>query len=297
MAAYIDLFADQRRLGRFDLPQEVMGERGQRFRLTYAAFSGGNGIVFEGRRLTETGGIDRVCAIKLLRQQDLVRTDRFQNEIRILKALRHPYITPFYDSGTIELDSGERILRVPWMAMDLGHHNLRYHVENSGPLSLDETLRVSKQLCEALTYFHDQGMVHRDLKPANVVWTSEARTSIQLIDFGIAKYIGEDVSGRPLDDFTRTLEFVGPVFFSSPELIAYANDKTVEVDRRSDIFQLGKLMWFIATGKISAGVPNRRNCPAGGALRDLVVELIDDDPDNRPQSVRQVMDLLERLHR
>ena len=116
-----------------------------------------------------------------------------------------------------------------------------------------------------------------------------------MIDFGISKRQGEDVSGRPMDTFTRVTEFVGPVFFSSPELIEYSKDKSYPVDYRSDIFQLGKVFWYLATGKVSAGIPSKKECPADGKLRDLVLHMIDDDPDERPQSVAQVRDEINNV--
>jgi len=111
---------------------------------------------------------------------------------------------------------------------------------------------------------------------------------IMLIDFGISKYIGEDVSGRPLDDFTRITEFVGPQNFSSPELLAYARDKDTKVDQRSDLFQLGLILWFLNSGKIPAGIPPKREDQTGGKLWDLVCQLIQMDPDDRPNSASLV---------
>jgi eukaryotic-like serine/threonine-protein kinase len=116
-----------------------------------------------------------------------------------------------------------------------------------------------------------------------------------MIDFGIAKRTGEDVSGRPMDTFTKVAEFVGPVFFSSPELIEYAKDKSFQVDHRSDIFQLGKVVWYLATGKVSAGIPSKRECPAGGRLREIVIDAIDDDPDQRPKSARDIHERVAKI--
>ena len=147
----------------------------------------------------------------------------------------------------------------------------------------------------ALDHLHAKGFVHRDIKPDNFVWVENSNTEVMMIDLGIAKRTTEDVSGRPLDIFTRTLEFVGPAFFSSPELIAYARDKTVTVDQRSDIFQLGKTIWFLATGQVSAGVPARRRCPVSGRLHSLVTRMVDDDPAGRPESAAALASEIEAL--
>lgn len=116
-----------------------------------------------------------------------------------------------------------------------------------------------------------------------------------MIDLGIAKRVDEDVSARPLDRFTTQQEFVGPVFFSSPELIAYASDKSQPVDRRSDLFQLGKVLWFLATGRIAAGIPFRRDCPADGKIWDIVMGLLPDNPSDRPNHASDVRLALSRI--
>jgi serine/threonine-protein kinase len=151
---------------------------------------------------------------------------------------------------------------------------------------------VGVQICEALGHVHSKQIIHRDIKPDNFVWYG---ADVRMIDFGIAKLFGEDVSARPLDQFTQHLEFVGPVFFSSPELIAYAGNKKHPVDQRSDLFQLGKVLWFLATGTISAGIPSRRECPLNGGLHDIVFGLLNDDPDDRPGDAMTVRDQLSKV--
>lgn len=95
-----------------------------------------------------------------------------------------------------------------------------------------------------------------------------------------------------MDALTRNNEFVGPLFFSSPELIAYANDKSYPVDHRSDLFQMGKVLWYIATSQISAGIPPARKCPLGGAFYGIVTNLLSDDPNDRPASAEIVREKL-----
>lgn len=206
-----------------------------------------------------------------------------------MRMLDHERIAQFLESGQISL--GDR--DVPWIAMELGEANLRAHVLQHGPLPLTDFIRVATQMCDAVRHLHERGIIHRDLKPDNFVWDGEQDTSVKMIDFGIAKLHNEDVSTRPLDQFTKQLEFVGPVFFSSPELIEYSRDKSYPVDHRSDLFQLGKTLWFLATGRTSGGIPARKLCPADGAIYDIVRRLLNDDPDERIQTARQVRSYLE----
>lgn len=293
---YIDLHAGQRALGRAILPATVTGDGGHKFEVRRAVQGGGNGVVFESLRLKPGGGFDRRCALKILRRQDPARVDRFANEARVLKELgAHPCIAPYYDHGSVRLLAGDSAYDVPWIAMELGGDNLRKHVEEVGAIAPGIVVKIGIELCGALGHMHDHSFIHRDVKPANLVWEDAANGSMLLIDMGIAKRVSEDVSARPLDNFTRQGEFVGPVFFSSPELIAYSEDQAHPVDHRSDLFQVGKVLWYLATGKISAGVPSRRDCPMGGALRHLVLELIADDPNDRPQDARAVIERLAQL--
>lgn len=287
--SYIDL-TDDTYLGRFDLPPSVAPANGAAFTLGYAIRQGGNGVVFAAYRGARkvTGGPD--CAVKFLKRLDPQRRDRFDNEVRILEELVHPGISSHFGHGAVQLAPE---LTVPWVAMDLGGHNLREQVDNNGPLNRQLLLPVATQICAAVEYAHSRSLIHRDIKPDNFVWTGPQ--SIKMIDFGIAKFVGEDVTGRPLDEFTKVTEFVGPALYSSPELLAYARDKKHVVDHRSDIFQVAKVLWFLATGRVSAGIPAQRLCPFGGKLWDALIQCFSDDPDDRPSSAADIRTALAGL--
>lgn len=291
---YIDIYNGNRPLGRFNLPQFVEGENGHVFLIGQAFKGGGNGVVFQSylRNIDGTIMQHEVYAIKVSKQQEPSRMDRFRNEVRIISQLKHESIASYYDNGEIEVvlaDGAPAI--IPWVAMEIGNDNLQMHVQRHGHLALAMLIQVSSQMCAALQYFHSLGFIHRDIKPANFVWAKEFGC-IKMIDFGIAKKLDEDVSGRPLDNFTKQQEFVGPVFFSSPELIAYAQDKAFTVDHRSDLFQLGKVIWYLATGKVSAGIPSKKDCPF---IHDLVMNLLCDDPDDRIQTAQEVNNVLQAI--
>jgi serine/threonine protein kinase len=187
------------RPNRIALPTIVTGIAGESFKLLEAVRGGGNAMVFSARPVASAHDDIDLCAVKILRRRDGARLDRFSNEIRIMRELDHHRIAQLFDEGELDLD-GER---VPWAALELGGENLRRHVQSHGPLPSAQLLQVSLQMLEALAHIHARGIVHRDIKPDNFVWNEEQPGSVLMIDFGIAKRAGEDVSARPLDQFIR----------------------------------------------------------------------------------------------
>lgn len=292
--SYIVLSKDGKGLGKFNMPEHITSKTGI-YKLNRAELKGGNSLVFNATKMITFNQPGPLCAVKFLRQLGGARIDRFNNEIRVLKSLSSPFIAEYHDDGELILtntESGEN--KVRWLAMELGNQNLRQYVEQHGPLKPEKLMSSGSNICDAISALHMSDFIHRDIKPDNFVWDTK-QDILKMIDFGLAKRINEDVSARPMDTFTQIKEFVGPVFFSSPELIEYAANKKHPVDHRSDIFQIGKVIWFMATGKISAGVPSKKDCPMGGALRNCVLEMIDDDPDSRPQTITEVKDMILNL--
>lgn len=286
---HIDIILDGERPKQIAIPSEIRS-KSSLFALDRARKGGGNGVVFSAKEYIN-GSLIRTCAVKFLRKLDTARKDRFLNEIRVLQSLNHHNISEYYGNGLISIEKH----KVPWIAQELGGRNLREHVQNRGPIPGKELILIAQQMCAAAQHVSEKNYIHRDIKPDNFVWVENSKSEILMIDFGIAKQMNEDVSGRPMDTFTRNLEFVGPVFYSSPELISYAHDKSTKVDTRSDVFQLAKSIWFLATGNISAGVPARKLCPFKGALCDLIIAAVDDDPDMRPSSPLALSNELKKL--
>ena len=290
MPPYLDLYDGYRDLGRFDLPGHITTTKGI-YRVGYALRQGGNGVVFNISQMQGFQQFNVPFALKIQKRLDASRIDRFDNELRVLQMCDHPRIARYRDHG--DLDWNGR--RVPWLVVSLGAENLRRHVDEHGPLPPDKLKSVGAQICDAIEHLHGHGFIHRDIKPENFVWENEQRTTILMIDFGTAKRLGEDVSARPLDNFTQAMEFVGPVFFSSPELIAYASDKNHPVGVHSDFFQIGKLLWYLGMRRISAGVPSAHLCPFGGAFRQLVLELIADEPNERIPNLATIRNRISNL--
>jgi serine/threonine protein kinase len=119
------------------------------------------------------------------------------------------------------------------------------------PIPIDEALRIAKQICEALEYAHERGVVHRDLKPANIKVTND--DAVKVLDFGLAKAIeGDpssiDISSSPTMSRLATMQGVllGTAGYMSPE-----QAKAKPVDRRADIWAFGCVLYEMLTGKMA----------------------------------------------
>jgi serine/threonine protein kinase len=293
MQTYVYLRDQSGDLGKFDVPSSLKGTHGSAWSIFRAGGAGGNGRVFVAVQRWPHRPERRECAMKILTWQEDQRIDRFRNEIRIQATLDHPQIAKLLDHGHFQVQRDGLAYEVPWAAVELGGDNLRAHVDSRGPLEPHQLRTAIEDICSAVEYIHSKQIIHRDIKPDNFVWKGVGH--VMMIDFGIAKYIGEDVADRPRDQLTRQQEFVGPQSFSSPELIAYSRDKTHPVDQRSDVYQVAKTIWFLATNVISAGRPSKKRCPLNGRLHTVVDHCLTDDPEERPESIAALRELLKEI--
>lgn len=282
--------------------ETVKDEKGVTYSATGVIAKSPHGIVVKVTRLKPGGGVEGTFALKILGKINDNRRDRFLNEIDILSGLEHPHILRLVSKGFIQVQH----LPIPWMIMELGGFNLDIYINGKeteqnfisghGPFDPASVKKLGVQMCETLKYIHSKNILHRDIKPQNFVLSKfESDENISMIDFGIAKPFGKDVSGRPMDRLTLDDERVGPMLFFSPELVEYAADKSYPVDYRSDMWQLARVIWFMATGKISTGRPSRKADPTGGTLHSMVDIMSNDDPDERLQSIDEMIDLLNKI--
>jgi Tol biopolymer transport system component len=174
--------------------------------------------------------------------RDAERMARFQREAKVLASLNHPNIASIYgfeDSGATHA-----------LVMELVEGPTLADRIKAGAIPIDETLRIAKQICEALEYAHERGIVHRDLKPANVKVTND--DGVKVLDFGLAKAIegdaaSMDIATSPTMSRMATLAGVllGTAAYMSPE-----QAKAKSVDRRADIWGLGCVLYEMLTGKM-----------------------------------------------
>ncbi|WDT59719.1 serine/threonine-protein kinase [Streptomyces sp. G7(2002)] len=245
--------------------------------------SGGMGTVFLAR--TSSG---RRVAIKLIHPQFAADDEfriRFRQEVAAARQVSGAFTAAVVDAAP----EAEQ----PWMATTyIQGHTLARHIATKGPLSGAELRRLAIGLAEALRDIHRVGVVHRDLKPSNVVLSPEGP---RVIDFGISRAVDQQT-------LTITGRVIGTPPFMSPEQLQAPRD----VGPRSDVFSLGTLLAYSATGhgpfdaespylaayQVVHSEPSLEDVPA--ALRTVVESCLAKEPNGRP-SADELLVLLRDL--
>jgi hypothetical protein len=189
---------------------------------------GGMGVVYKAT----DPGIGRLVAIKMMTvgyADDSELLKRFYREAQSAGKLQHPNIVTIYDLGD---EDGN-----PYMVMEfLEGESLDSMIASRRVVSLEQKLHIAIQVCNALNYAHQHGVIHRDIKPANVMVIKDF--TIKIVDFGIARVGTENV--------TRPGQLMGSIPYMSPEQI---KDKSY-VDSRTDIFSAGVLLYQLLTNEL-----------------------------------------------
>src|SRR3972149_6756343 len=202
--------------------------------------AGGMGEVYRARD-TKLG---REVAIKVLPEefaQHPQKLARFEREARLLAALNHPGIATLH---RLEEAEGK-----PFIVMELVEGETLAERIARGPLPISEALAIAQQIAEALEAAHDKGGIHRDLTPANI--KVDAEGNVKVLDFGLAKAFAKEVPESELSqsptlsrDATRVGVILGTAAYMSPE-----QAKGKAVDKRTDIFSFGIVLYEMLTGK------------------------------------------------
>ena len=233
---------------------------------------GGMGVVWKARQRS----LDRFVALKVLPAEVAAApgfADRFQREARALARLDHPNIVHVYESGTSD--------GLFYLAMEfVDGTNLRQAMEAKA-IRPREALAIVPQICDALQYAHDHGVVHRDVKPENVLLDRAGR--VKVADFGIAKLMS---AGGPEPNRTLTGQVMGTPHYMAPEQIEHPT----EVDHRADIYSLGVVFYEMLTGELPLGrfaAPSRK-VQVDVRLDEIVLRTLEKEREARYQRVAEV---------
>ncbi|HYW46785.1 MAG TPA: protein kinase [Bryobacteraceae bacterium] len=259
----------------------TVGERLGPYEILALIGAGGMGEVYRAR----DPRLNRDVAIKVSRERF---SDRFEREARAVAALNHPNICTLYDVGpdylVMEFIEGE---------------------SPKGPLPLEETLRIARQIADALEAAHEKGIVHRDLKPGNIKIKPDG--AVKVLDFGLAK-TAETASGDPQSSPTMTISptragmILGTAAYMSPE-----QARGRPVDKRADIWAFGVVLYELLTGRgpfhgediteIVASVvkeePRLEGIPP--QVRRLLKSCLEKDPKNRLRDIGDAWNLLQEM--
>jgi serine/threonine-protein kinase len=279
-------------------PYEILGLAG----------AGGMGEVYRAKDTR----LARTVAVKILPAElgsDPDRRQRFEREARVVASLSHPHICALHDVGhqdgleylVMEFLEGEtlaaRLARggsrsssaarqtesTPSPSGRSGPAKPGTRVIAGRPLPSQETLRIGRQLAEALGAAHRSGIVHRDLKPANIMLTP---SGVKVLDFGLARLHGvEAVAAAPLSTITSPVTSAGVLLGTLPYM-APEQVEGREVDARADIFAFGAILFEMATG---------RRAFSADSQAGLIASLLDYDPPPISSLTPMAPAALERL--
>lgn len=240
--------------GRYDLQEQV----------------GGGGMAVVYRALDTMLG--RQVAVKMLRSQfagDEEFVSRFRREAQSAASLSHPNIVNLYDVGVTSANEYYIVMEY------VDGPTLKDVIRERGPLSVEESVGITKQICDALEHAHTRQIIHRDIKPHNILLTKSGQ--VKVTDFGIARAITGNTITHHHED-----SVLGSVHYFSPE-----QARGGATDAKSDIYSLGVVMYEMVTKQL----PFSGDSPVSVALKHLRDDFVDPREWNPsiPQSVENII--------
>lgn len=258
----------------------------QRYDLEELIGGGGMADVYKARDCL----LNRPVAVKILHEefkQDKEFVDKFQREAQAAARLSHPNIVNIYDVGVADGDHYSVMEYVPG-------RTLKDRIRQEGHLSVSESLRVAREIAEALAHAHANNLVHCDIKPHNILMMADGHAKVA--DFGIARAVTEST-------MTYSGNVIGSVHYFSPE-----QAKGTMITPKSDVYSLGVVLYEMLTGKLpftgdnpvsiavkhlqEEPVPVRQIDPAIPPVVEAIVsKAMSKDPAMRPTSAELVQDI------
>ena len=239
---------------------------------------GGMGVVYKARQRK----LDRPVALKILppdADRDPSFADRFLREARALARLNHPNIVSVYEFG----ENGGFY----FIVMEYVDGRTLREVSATGGVTPQQALAIVPEICAALQYAHDAGVVHRDIKPENILLDRDG--VVKIADFGLAKLTGAEATTH----LTRAEQVMGTPSYMAPE----QHRRPLEVDHRADIYSLGVVFYELLTGELPQGhfEPPSSRSKVDARIDPIVLRSLAQEPDRRYQRVDEVKSAVENV--
>ena len=228
-----------------EIPSRLVAALADRYRIERELGAGGMATVY----LAEDLKHDRKVALKVLKPElaAVLGAERFVVEIKTTAALSHPHILPLFDSGEAD---GFLFYVMPF----IDGETLRDRLNRETQLGVDEAIRITREIADALHYAHSRGVIHRDIKPENILLQGGRP---MVADFGIALAVSAAAGGR----MTETGLSLGTPHYMSPEQATA--DKSITA--RSDVYSLASVCY-----EMLAGEPPH----TGGSAQQIIMKII-----------------------
>jgi serine/threonine protein kinase/Tfp pilus assembly protein PilF len=253
---------------------------------------GGMGIVYR----VEDTVLNTIVALKIIHplysnNPNMIK--RFKQETLLARSISHGNVVRIHDIGEYQ--------GMFYLTMDyIQGQNLRQKIRSKGPMPIPQFINYTKQLCQALDAAHSNDIIHRDLKPQNILIDKSGRLLVS--DFGLAKSLAEDKS-------TTSEGIVGTPSYMSPE-----QGLNEEVDKRSDIYSLGIILYEMLTGarpfsadspaeyikkhiESPPSPPREVNPYIPAFLEDIILKCLEKDKSRRFQTVPEIAHELEKFEK
>src|SRR5919205_2462500 len=267
-----------------------------RYNIERTIGQGAMGVIYEGAdpRLGRRVAIKTILKAQLDERAAKDYSMRFVREAQAVARLNHPHIVQVYDFG----EEGD----IAYLVMEfIKGKELKNFFDANERFDLKEVVRIMGELCEALEFAHNAGIIHRDIKPANVMIDAQGRT--KLTDFGVARVQDNDKTSV---ERTQAGTMVGTPAYMSPEQITGGT-----IDKRTDVFSAGIILYQFLTGEkpfTGSGAWTiakkiiQEEPPLPSSLNNAVTSLFDavvnqalaKNPDQRFQSARDLSVALKR---
>jgi len=240
--------------------------------------------------------IKEKIALKLIKPEiakDKKTIERFSNELRLARKIRHKNICQMFDLGE---EQGTHFITMEFVP----GQDLKGLIRQSGQLAVGTTINIAKQICEGLTEAHKLEVVHRDLKPSNIMIDKEG--DVRIMDFGIARSLeAKGITGAGV--------MIGTPEYMSPEQV-----EGKETDQRSDIYSLGVILYEMVTGRVpfegdtpfTIGVKQKSEIPRPPKeineqipddLNHVILKCLEKDQEKRYQRAGEVRSELENIEK